>query len=608
MIEYLLLIIFLSGLGCLLIPVREKTPLKTLAFTAGVIALVWGIISFFFSAPITFFSGLFLYRPFSGLFGLAVGFYCFITIFFSLKYADFIERLNQYYAFILWNVCFTLATIYTTDLIALLVFWGLSGLTLYLLAGLLPGAANTAKKSFIFIGGSDALMILGVALYSLLAGSSAIYSSRLEISAHPLMATASFLCLLVAALAKAGAMPFHTWVPDFADDVPLTINALLPASLDKLQGIFLLLLLVQQLFVINTAMALVLLVIGGTTLLLSAFMALVQTDARRLLGYSTISQVGYMLLAVSCGTSLGMAAAVFHVLNHTLYKSGLFLTTASIDHRMGTSAFGGLGGLSRYLPITFVCCLIFSLAIAGIPPLNGFASKWLIYQALFQKFTLTDTGLLMKSIWLLFMVVAMFGSAITLASFVKLLHSMFLGQPSVVYEKKPAEVHSSMLVPVILLAVICILFGFFPTAIPLDQLVLPGLKSFGLTLPALPAFYTPGAATALVILGIFIGLLIAVATGLGKKMRTDEPFIGGEEMPVNARAAGSDFYRTISDFGPFRALYARAERKVFDLYTAGTKTVVAAGGLLSSFHSGSLHLYLLFLLAGFAALFIVFLR
>lgn len=603
-LEYPIAILFLIGLLCLILPARFRALIQAVALPGSLYALGAGIYGFLFP-PASSLTGFLAYRPFSAAVALGCAFFCFIVVCYSLRYARSVEKLNLYYAYIFWSTAFSLGTVYSTNLVILLIFWGLAGLMLYLLAGLAPGAANAAKKSFVFIGGSDSLMVLGIALLWAITGSFDLYSIRIPLASAPLPAAAAFLLLVIAALTKAGAVPFHTWIPDFAEKSPLSLTAFLPASLDKLLGIFLLVLITNQLFVLNTAMSFLLLLIGAVTVISAVYMAMIQHDMRRLLSYHAVSQVGYMVLGIATGSALGIAGGVFHMFNHAIYKSALFLSAGAVEDRTGTTNLDRLGGLSRYLPVTFIVCLIASLSISGVPPFNGFASKWMIYQSLLYSYTGAAPALIKYSA-LVFLIVALFGSALTLASFMKLIHSVFLGQPA----EKPGEgaakykeVSFTMLLPMTILAALCVLFGVFPAAIALKGFVLPALSTFNLQLPGIPGLWLSGTATVFIVAGLLLGVILYFVSGL--KPRTDRPFTGGEEVPLEARAAGTEFYKTVSDIGFFKTMYALAEKKFFDLYDLLTGAALGCGGFLSRAHTGSLQTYLLFFILGFTVILII---
>ncbi|GAG46575.1 unnamed protein product, partial [marine sediment metagenome] len=234
----------------------------------------------------------------------------------------------------------------------------------------------------------------------------------------------------------------------------IPVTAFLPASLDKLLGIYLLARIAMNLFVMNKAMGTVLLVVGAITIIAAVMMALIQHDLKRLLGYHAVSQVGYMLLGIGTGNPIGIAGGLFHMLNHAIYKSCLFLCGGAVEQKTGTTNLDKLGGLAKVMPITFVTCLVGALSISGVPPFNGFVSKWMVYQGVIELGRQGD------KLWIIWLTAAMFGSALTLASFMKLIHATFLGQrANNQASKRTNEVHWTMWLPMVILSGLCIIFG-----------------------------------------------------------------------------------------------------------------------------------------------------
>jgi NADH:ubiquinone oxidoreductase subunit 5 (subunit L)/multisubunit Na+/H+ antiporter MnhA subunit len=161
--EYPIIVFLAYGLLVRAVPHMMKATIKVLSVIGALYALFYGIYNF--CAPLeASFSTLFVHKSFSALIGLGTAFFGFIVIIFSIKYADFVELLNKYYSYIFFSIAFSLLTVYSSNILGLLIFWGLQGLTLYMLSNLLPGASNAAKKSYVIIGGSDAIMILGLAI------------------------------------------------------------------------------------------------------------------------------------------------------------------------------------------------------------------------------------------------------------------------------------------------------------------------------------------------------------------------------------------------------------------------------------------------------------
>jgi len=523
----------------------------------------------------------------------------FLIALYSIGYMRGKERLREYYAYLLATIGIAGGMFLADNLLLLLILWGLLGFTLYIMIGIAGSpAAEAAKKSLIIVGGSDCLLMLGVAIVWVLADTLVLSSIRLELAGG--LRYAAFLCFAIAALAKAGAMPFHSWVPDCGEQAPASVTAFLPASLDKLLGIYLLVRLTTGMFVMNTAMNTLLMLVGAGTIIFAVMMALVQHDLKRLLSYHAVSQVGYMVLGIGTGTALGIAGGLFHMLNHAIYKSSLFLSAGAVEKQTGLTDLDKLGGLAKVMPLTFVSCLVAALAISGIPPLNGFYSKWMIYQAL------VDSGRDGNYLWLIFIATAMFGSALTLASFVKVLHSVFLCKRSAELQHRDIrEVGFSMWLPGIALACLCVLFGVFAYQLPLATMIFPIM---GGVVPLSGAWYA-SAATVLLLAAYALGLVMYLFATV-RKTRACDTYIGGEIMAEvfhgrgpdgkeeNVEVTGIDFYKTVEDLAPLRGLFGAARRKMFDIYDVGGKAAAFFVEILRSAHRGLLPMYLTWLLAG----------
>ncbi|MDP3790786.1 MAG: proton-conducting transporter membrane subunit [Candidatus Omnitrophota bacterium] len=585
----------LVGLICLFISDKIKVITRLLASITAVIIFAASILIFIrqplYWPPIH--NPTFAVDSLSALAALGVSFFALIVTIYSL---GFIERNNgRYFGYVLVALGSSLAVVYANNLIVLAVFWGILAALLYLLVsidGTLKAAAS-AKKALIIIGGTDALMIFAIGLIWKMSGSFLIEGTHIELDCP--FAYIAYLCIAIAAFAKAGAMPFHSWLPDVAKDGPTSVAAYLPASLDKFLGIYLLAKASLSLFVMNDISNTFLLLIGALTVIVAVAIALIQHDFKRLLGYHAVSQVGYMVLGIGTATPVGIAGGLFHMLNNAIYKSCLFLSAGAVEKRTHTTDLSKLGGLARYMPVTFICFLIASFSISGIPPFNGFVSKWMIYQGIIEL------GNSKNPMWIIWLVAAMFGGALTIASFMKLLHAVFLGRPSVNLPKNLKEVGLSMLLPIVILAVICIIFGIFAFAIPLSLLILPAVSEESI---AYLGTWSPGIATALIIVGILAGLLIYYIS-IPKKARRVGIFIGGENPDNLDRVTGAEFYDTMKDVGILNYLYKKEDRKSFDIYEVGKRTIAVFTNFLQRLHNGILPTYLVWCLLGLAVIFII---
>jgi NADH:ubiquinone oxidoreductase subunit 5 (subunit L)/multisubunit Na+/H+ antiporter MnhA subunit len=529
--------------------------------------------------------------------GIFICVFSVLVILYSFSFMRGRKGLLRYYLYMALTWLGSLGAVFSNNLVVFVVFWGFLGLLLYLLIGFgqKDNTSYTAKKTFIIVGGTDAAMLLGIAIIWHLTGK--LDMDKISIALNSKAAVVAYLCLAAGAFAKSGAMPFHTWVPDAAEDGPTPVAAYLPASLDKLLGIYFLVRISLDMFRMDLGMNTFLMVLGSVTIVAAVMMALIQHDMKRLLGYHAVSQVGYMILGIGTGNPIGIAGGIFHMLNNAIYKSCLFLSGGAVEKRAGTTNLDRLGGFAKVMPVTFTAFLIASFAISGVPPFNGFASKWMIYQGIIE---VAKRG---GGLWVVWLIAAMFGSALTLASFMKLVHTVFLGQRSVETQEAGQgvrETRPAMWVPMVILASLCVIFGIFAYRIPLKMFIYPSL---GAEAP-FTGVWSSGLATGLLILGIIVGFVIYLM-GTAVKTRTAEVFVGGELLKDNPemRVSGTEFYETIREIGALKAIYKMAERKFFDIYEVGVKFTLGFNKVLRYIHNGILLTYLSWCLLGMCILF-----
>jgi len=588
---------FIFGLVSFLLPTKSKRLPSFIALLISTLEFLL-CLAVFRAKPISlnlFGENLFWVDNLSGFIILFIGLFSFLIILYSLKFIN--EHLNKYYAYILWTIAAAIGAVAADNLILLSAFWGMLGITLYLLIAMGGAdAAGAAKKTFIIIGGSDAVLLLGIAiLWSL---RPVLLMSKINLTLNSGMEITAFICLALAAFAKAGAMPLHSWIPDSASFAPTTVMAFLPASLDKLLGIYLLARISLNIFTLqpNTAISLFLLIVGSVTILASVMMALVQHNFKKLLSYHAVSQVGYMILGIGTANPLGIAGGLFHMLNNAIYKSCLFLCGGNVEYRLHTDDLSKLGGLITAMPITFFSFLIASFSISGIPPFNGFVSKWLIYQGIIEL------GKNSSGVWIVWQTVAMFGSALTLASFMKLIHAIFLGQPAEERRQAVKEVSGIMLISPVILAIVCIVFGIFAVAIPLKLFIFPVINS---SIDFI-GIWNSTLATYLIVIGLIIGLGVFFLGNF--KIREVRPFIGGETLSQfpQMRPSGVEFYNTVKDIRFLRFLYKKAEEKWFDIYEQGRNLTFIINSFFSYLHNGVLPSYCVWVLLGMIVLLAIF--
>lgn len=593
---YPILIPVIAGIATLFIPKKVKFAKEAITILVSAVALFLTI-RIFMLRPLSMIAGKMLFLKVDSLSGFVILFislFGFLITLYSFKIMQGKENLNQYYGYLLMTIGVSIGAVLANNLIFFITCWGFLGVTLYLLINLGgPNAAYASKKTLIIIGGTDALMLLGISIIWLKSKTFSIDNISLPLDNG--LAVLAFITLACGAFAKAGAIPFHTWIPDSSEVAPVSVMAFLPASLDKLLGIYFLARISMDIFIVraNSAISVFLLTVGAITVLAAVMLALVQHNLKKLLAYHAVSQVGYMILGLGTGNPIGIAGGLFHMLNHAIYKSCLFLCGGAVEHKRGTTELDSLGGLSRAMPITYISCLIAALAISGVPPMNGFVSKWLVYQGLIE---LGKTG---GRLWVIWLVAAIFGSALTLASFMKLLHATFLGQ-SAGPQCKRDEVVISMWGPMVVLAALCVIFGVFAHQIPMKLFIAPSVPGMIIY----PGIWNASLSTGLILVGVVVGIIIY---GMGniKNLRVDEPFIGGEALTEDMRVPGVKFYKTIEDIPILSKFYACAEKNFFDIYDQSAKIVFFLNGILRRLHNGILPTYLTWCLIGAIVLFFV---
>ena len=270
---------------------------------------------------------------------------------------------------------------------------------------------------------------------------------------------------------KAAMVPFHAWLPDAHPSAPAPISAMLSGVLIKALGIYVLARLFLNIFPVSHAFAVILMILGAASMLIAGLLAIPQADMKRLLAYSSISQMGYVVMALGIGAGvlarggssmvagLALFGALFHLFNHSAFKSLLFLASGAIEYATGTRQLREMGGLRKRMPVTGVCCRIAALSIAGIPPFNGFWSKLIIIIAAFQA----------GHPWLAALAVLV--AFLTLVSFVKVQRYALDGELPERY-RNIKEVPAFMGIGMAILALICVAAGILFLSYPLNDIIM----------------------------------------------------------------------------------------------------------------------------------------
>ncbi|HSM23760.1 MAG TPA: NADH-quinone oxidoreductase subunit L [Anaerolineaceae bacterium] len=303
-----------------------------------------------------------------------------LAIIFSVDYMKGSPQLGRYYAFVLFFIGAMVGLVLTSNLFLMFVFWEITALCSYALISFY----NDDPKAV--AGGMKALIITQIGGIGLLLGAALLYaySGSFDINifiSNPSLIPSQVLVVmafgfLIAAAAKSAQFPFQTWLPD-AMEAPSPISALIHAATMVNAGVYLLARFYPA-FKDVPGWTMSVMIVGMLSALMAALMALAANDLKRVLAYSTVSQLGYMVYAVGAG---GLLASQFHLFSHSIFKALLFLAAGAIIHSVGTRDMREMGGLGKELPFARTVFIIGSLALAGIPILNGFWSKELILEA-----------------------------------------------------------------------------------------------------------------------------------------------------------------------------------------------------------------------------------
>lgn len=295
---------------------------------------------------------------------------------YSIGYMKGDEGFSRFFSFISLFSFSMLGIVISNNLIQIYIFWELVGLCSYLLIGFWyhkPEAAEAAKKAFVVTRFGDFGFLVGILILTFKAGTFNFLEVQHFVASgglDPQLLTIVVLLLFCGAVGKSGQFPLHVWLPD-AMEGPTPVSALIHAATMVAAGVFM----VARLFGIfslSPDAMLAVAYIGGFTAFFAATIALTQNDIKRILAYSTLSQLGFMMLALGVG---GYTAGMFHLFTHAFFKALLFLGAGSVIHAVHTNDIFKMGGLHKKMPITSITFLIAALAIAGIPPLAGFWSK-----------------------------------------------------------------------------------------------------------------------------------------------------------------------------------------------------------------------------------------
>src|SRR6187551_1548825 len=406
--------------------------------------------------------------PISVMMLVVVSFVSLMVHIFSLGYMKGEERFATYYAFLSLFTFSMVGLVLSTNIFQIYIFWELVGVSSYLLIGFYfdkPSAVAASKKAFIVTRFADLGFLIGILILAFYSGTLDFQTLIERFTNHSeyytTVTAASFMgvsaltwglvLVFIGGAGKSAMFPLHVWLPD-AMEGPTPVSALIHAATMVVAGVYL----VARLFPVFTASTAALQLVsyvGIISALFAAVIACTQTDIKRVLAYSTMSQIGFMMFALGVsGTGgeegLGFTASMFHLFTHAMFKALLFLGVGAVIHFIHSNEMNDMGGLRKHLPITHITFLIACLAIAGIPPFAGFFSKEEILLAAYHHNIVIY--------W-----TALVTSGLTAFYMFRLYFNIFWNKPAHVHESH-GEGGFAMMMPLILLSVGAAAAGFIP--------------------------------------------------------------------------------------------------------------------------------------------------
>jgi len=386
---------------------------------------------------------------------------------YSFGYMKGERGFQRYYALLSLFSFSMLGLVIAPNIFQMYIFWELVGVSSYSLIGFYytkPSAVAASKKAFIVTRFADLFFLIGILVLSFYSGTfsfrdltspagCAFAQSITDTFMGWSVVSWAMMLIFIGGAGKSAMLPFHIWLPD-AMEGPTPVSALIHAATMVVAGVFL----VARMFPVYIFGApdvlTIITYIGATTALFAAVIACTQTDIKRVLAFSTISQIAYMITALGVSgygahEGLGYMASMFHLFTHAFFKALLFLGAGAVIHAVHSNEMDSMGGLRKYLPITHITFLIACLSISGIPPFSGFFSKDEILVAAFEKNQIV--------FWCLY-----FCAGLTAFYMFRLYYRIFWGDNNKVYQHTPHEAPASMTIPLIFLAALTCVVGFIP--------------------------------------------------------------------------------------------------------------------------------------------------
>ena len=380
----------------------------------------------------------------------SISFLVFLVVIYSMKYMEKENRLTEFYTLVLFMAAGLMGIVMAGDFFTLFVFWEMMGLSSYVLVAFLKsrwGPIEAGFKYLLMSATAGAFLLLAMSFLYGMTGTLnfALLSSSLRgVAVTPWMAMI-MSTLIIGFGVKSAIVPLHTWLPDAHPEAPSPISALLSGIVIE-TGLYGLTRVLYLLFE-PSFFQLPLAALAILTMTLANIWALLQQDIKRLLAYSSIAQIGYMLIGISTGTTFGVMGAFLHIFNHSMMKGLAFLSAGSIVNQTGTRDIQGLKGVGRMMPLTTMSLFIALLGLGGVPATNGFISKFILF------------GSAIGAGMPLLAVVGVLNSALSMAYYLRIMKT-FISTPAKGFNVKEAP--RLMVAVTVAMAIIIVLVGLYP--------------------------------------------------------------------------------------------------------------------------------------------------
>ena len=365
-----------------------------------------------------------------------------VIVFYSFSYISRYPNQNEYYTMVTLFMGAMMGIVFSGNLIFLYLFWEISAICCWRLIGFFREKAyvRRADKAFLITVGGSLLMLLGfISIY----GETGTFD-LLEMSGRAIPNIAVIL-ILCGILSKSATLPFHTWLPD-AGVAPSPVTSLLHAAVLVKIGVYVFARLFLVNFTLDAVWHQVIPIVAAVSALVTAGAALVENDMKRIIAYSTVSQIGFIFLGLSCGSMMGAAGALLYIMMHGLAKGGLFLCAGIVEQNTHNKDIRKMGGLFSTMPLTAIAFLACSFSIMGIPPFGGF----------FAKFMVISGPVSAEQPWIALTFVV--GAVLTIVYLLRLFVMIFLGEPKTAPVREGSR---GMVLSVLALGALSLLGGIF---------------------------------------------------------------------------------------------------------------------------------------------------